>query len=74
MWKNGELLKDRNRVETDKQVSLGAYAYFWTHEGETILMKVGVSAESIDDARAKLADEFPGWDFDQFCRETEEAR
>ena len=43
------------------------------HEGKTILMKVGISNVDVADARKNLATEFPGWDFDQLCRESEQA-
>jgi putative alpha-1,2-mannosidase len=73
-FKDGGILEGRNKVDAEEQISLGAYVYFWTHADETILMNVGISTKSIDDARARLAHELPGWDFDRLCRESEKAR
>ncbi len=46
---------------------------FKTKPGETILIKVGVSPTSIDEARKNLAAEIPGWDFDQTVAATRAA-
>jgi len=43
---------------------LGFYAEFPTEDKEAILLKAGISYVSIDGARANLAAEIPGWDFD----------
>ena len=42
----------------------GAYATFSTSAGEEILVKVGTSTVSIEDAAKNLAQEIPGMDFD----------
>lgn len=39
-------------------------ASFKTSEGEQVLLKVGLSPVSIEGAKANLAAELPGWDFD----------
>lgn len=39
--------------------------HFKTKEGEQILLKVAISAVSIEGARKNLAAELPGWDFDK---------
>lgn len=39
-------------------------AHFATTEGEELLMKVALSAVSIDGARQAMQSELPGWDFD----------
>ena len=44
---------------------LGFYSEFPTKAGETILVKTGLSFVSADGARANLAAEIPGWDFDK---------
>ena len=43
---------------------LGFYAEFPTHDKDVILLKAGISYVSIDGARANVAAEIPGWDFD----------
>ncbi len=73
VWKN-DALENKHFARLDQGAPMGFYVYFWdTHVGETILMKVGVSSTSIDDARANVVQEFPGWDFKQLRRESEQA-
>jgi putative alpha-1,2-mannosidase len=73
IW-SGDHVSDQLRSgRVDEGSPLGAFAYFWTHEGETILMKVGISSKDVADARKNLETEFPGWDFNQLCRESEQA-
>ncbi|MGH2504145.1 MAG: GH92 family glycosyl hydrolase, partial [Ktedonobacterales bacterium] len=43
----------------------GAYLRFAPSASQTILLKIGVSFVSVANARANLAAENPGWDFDQ---------
>ncbi|MEM9830326.1 MAG: GH92 family glycosyl hydrolase [Bacteroidota bacterium] len=45
--------------------SIGAYMTFNTEEDDEILVKVGVSYVSIENARKNLEVEMPGFDFDQ---------
>lgn len=42
---------------------------FETRSNEAIVVKVGLSTTSVENARANLAAEVPGWDFDQVCAE-----
>ncbi len=44
--------------------NLKAVVSYTTREGETILIKTGISAVSIEGARRNLAAEIPGWAFD----------
>jgi predicted alpha-1,2-mannosidase len=44
---------------------LQAYARFNTKEDNKVLVKVGISAASIDGAKRNLDAEIPGWDFEQ---------
>ncbi len=48
----------------------GAYARFKTVEGEVVEARVGTSFLSVEQARANLRKEIPGWDFDSVRRET----
>ncbi len=44
---------------------LGFYSEFPTGEAEQVLLKVGISFVSIEGARANLAHDIDGWDFDK---------
>ncbi len=44
--------------------NIRAYVQFSTKEYESVLVKVGISAVSIDGAKSNLETENPGWDFD----------
>jgi predicted alpha-1,2-mannosidase len=59
---NAEILK-QCREKQGKH--LGFYTGFPTEEGETVLMKVGISFVSISGARKNLEADITGWDFDQ---------
>jgi predicted alpha-1,2-mannosidase len=48
----------------------GAYARFNTTEGEVVEARVGTSFLSVEQARANLRKEIPGWEFAQVQRET----
>lgn len=70
----GDDTKNTFKASVKDGSTLGFYGSFWsTHEGESVLMKVGVSTVSVDDARAKLAEQCPGWDFKQIRGESEAA-
>ena len=43
---------------------LGFYAEFPTRANDEVLLKVGISYVSIDNARQNMSAEIPGWDFD----------
>ena len=73
MWKGDKVMDGKNRANAEDQTPLGAFVYFHTGEGETILAKIGISTVDVADARRKLAEEFPGWDFNQACRESKRA-
>ncbi len=72
---------DHPMLENDGQRSLaGAIAAFGKEKdhfsfgdlaGETLVVKVGISAVSIEGARANLDVEVPHWDFDRVRREAE---
>lgn len=42
----------------------GGYASFNTTEGEAVLVKLGISYVSAENAKLNLASEIPGWDFE----------
>ena len=49
---------------------LGFYTDFSTKAGEQVMLKVGLSYVGLQGARASLAKEIPGWDFDSVRRDT----
>ncbi|WP_246121102.1 GH92 family glycosyl hydrolase [Chitinophaga polysaccharea] len=51
--------------QEEKGKHLGFYTEFATTEGEEVLMKVGISFVSIENARQNLEKEIPEWDFNQ---------
>jgi predicted alpha-1,2-mannosidase len=50
-----------------------AYVDYSTHEGEQILVKVGISAVDIEGAMKNLNGEIPHWDFDKTLTEAKNA-
>jgi len=52
---------------------MGAYVDFETRQGEQVMAQVGTSFISIDQARANLDAEVPGWDFNALCTSTKQA-
>lgn len=60
LWKHGMIVK-QPAVDAE---SCGAYASFRSDKPLTVLVKVGVSYTSIENARANLDTEMPGWDFE----------
>jgi len=68
-WKDGRLFEGTG---SQNGSSVGAYVAFADANSAKVLVKVGISLESIEDAKAKLKREIPGWDFDGVARETTE--
>ena len=68
---NGPILHEGLRKLSDTM--LKSYVSFETSEGEAILVKVGISAVSIDGARKNLDAELPGWEFDKVVKDAKTA-
>ncbi|HZL08373.1 MAG TPA: GH92 family glycosyl hydrolase [Prolixibacteraceae bacterium] len=68
-WKNDVLSPGSAAADG---MPLGAYATFETSKGEKILVKVGISTVSEEDAAQKLEKEIPGMDFDAIHQQTEQ--
>ncbi len=63
---NSGTWKDKNAAGGEKSRSgdnIGAFASFQTSKNAEVEVKVGISSNSIDEARAYLAKEIPNWDF-----------
>jgi predicted alpha-1,2-mannosidase len=60
-WKDGELTGKTNKFEGTNG---GVYPVFKSKEGEQLLMKVGISYVSMDQAELNLTTELGHWDFD----------
>ena len=64
------MINDRNTFENSSLINGNAVKIvlnFNTSANEQILMKVGLSAVSIENARLNLSTEVPDWDFDQIA-------
>jgi predicted alpha-1,2-mannosidase len=63
----GEQIHAGKSQETGQR--MGGYASFATREGEEIMVKVGTSFISLQQARDNLAREIPGWNFERVRRD-----
>ena len=52
---------------------MGAYVEFSTRDGEQVLVQLGTSFISLDQARANMEQELPGWNFKALCNSTKRA-
>ncbi len=68
--KSAEVIPDCKEKEGQH---LGFYSEFPTTDGEAVVLKAGISFVSVDGARANLASEIPGWDFDQVHQQARDA-
>ena len=66
-WRGQETLKGIRQIAGRRS---GAWVRFDTEEKETILLKVGLSYVSTDQARLNLKTELPHWDFERVERES----
>ncbi len=55
---------------TDRSAGMGAYLTFDTQANEEVLLKMGVSFKSVDQAKVWMDDEIPAWDYDAVKDET----
>jgi len=61
-WKDDKI-KPGSFEDSGKYV--GAYVHYTTYENEPIMVKVGISYISTEQARLNLENEIPGWNFDE---------
>jgi len=66
-WKEGKLLGPVSEFEGSKG---GIYLKFNTEKEKKVLMKVGISYVSEEQARLNLQTELPHWDFDKVVKES----
>ncbi|TWU45275.1 Glycosyl hydrolase family 92 [Novipirellula aureliae] len=66
-WSGGKLQEPSDGIEGK---NVGAAVKFVTAEDEQIMVKVGLSYTSIENARKNLNAEVPDWDFDRVHRES----
>ncbi|MBV5348432.1 GH92 family glycosyl hydrolase, partial [bacterium] len=66
-WQDGKL---SGATELFEGSNGGAYLKFDTSKAKSVLMKVGISYVSEDQARLNIATELPHWNFDQIVKES----
>ncbi len=65
--------KNLNAVKTISGKKLKAYVNYETTANEPILVKVGISFVSIEDAKQNLKSEIPDWNFNKVKKQAEDA-
>jgi len=68
-WQDGKL---SGATELFEGSNGGVYLKFDTSKAKTVLMKVGISYVSEDQARLNITTELPHWNFDQIVKESSE--
>jgi predicted alpha-1,2-mannosidase len=63
-WLDGRLQPGSKTARGAAKSMSGAWLSFPAHAGQTVLMKIGISFVSVDQARRNLDAEIPGFDFD----------
>ncbi len=66
---HGELI---HQIKTANAIDLKAWVDFQTEENEEILVKIGISAVSVEGARKNLETEIPDWNFEKIKLSAEE--
>ena len=69
-------IESENKIIQEKEASsenIKAFVSFNTSDKEEILVKVGISAVSLEGARKNLDTEIPDWDFNRIKQEAKEA-
>ena len=62
-WREGEIVPGGSPARVSGK-DAGLALRFATSEGEQVLMKVAISYTSVENARANMLAELPGWDFE----------
>ena len=61
-WKDGKIDIENNSQEGDR---IGGFVSFETGDEEVVLVKIGTSLNSLEEAKANLAAQIPDWDFNK---------
>lgn len=70
VWEKGEDLGEKTEYRGETS---GFYAEYKTEEGEELLLKVGISYISVENARQNLETEASHWDFNRYVEEAQAA-
>ncbi|WPP48481.1 GH92 family glycosyl hydrolase [Catalinimonas niigatensis] len=70
VWKGDEMMADQDRAEGEGK-AVGAYVQMPAAEGKPLLVRVGLSHTSLDQARKNMQAEISGWDFEQVKQTSE---
>ncbi len=63
-WKNGQISDGVSDVKADKaEERVGGFARFRTDAGDVVKLKIGISFQNVEAARANLQRELPNWDY-----------
>ncbi len=65
--------KNSPKKSTAKGENLKAYVQYSTSSNEAVLIKVGISAASLEGAKKNLQAEIPGWDFEKITKQAQDA-
>lgn len=68
-WSGHELFPNQPEVQGEHP---GGYVDFSTSANDTLLVKIGTSFISTEQARENISQEIPGWNFDQIVRKIRE--
>jgi len=66
-WKDGQLIGTTDSLHVDKG---GVFMKFDTREAKTVMMKVGISYCSEEQAKLNIDSELPHWNFDKTVKES----
>ncbi|MDF9800180.1 putative alpha-1,2-mannosidase [Catalinimonas alkaloidigena] len=72
VWRGGVIMEDTDRTEGEGQ-AVGAYVEMPAAEGTSLMVRVGMSHTSLDQARKNMQAEIIGWDFEQVRQASEDA-
>lgn len=64
-WRDGHLYPDTKSEGPQTGSKTGAWLSFATHSGEQVMLKIGISFVSVDQAKRNLFSEISGFDFDR---------
>lgn len=69
VWENGTDLGKKQEYHGENS---GFYAEYATEEGEQIILKVGISYISVENAKENFEQEAVHWDFDRYVKDAQE--